>query len=122
MVVFCGCQSLSRHRIRADSRDEMVSAVLKRITIGSRLLDAQKTMEAAGFKCTLRSNAYFSEDPGFIGDDREKYRSIQDARLLFCARTESAGFLMSNIWNVAIVVDDTDNVKDVLVLHRMEGP
>jgi hypothetical protein len=44
------------------------------------------------------------------------------SRYLSCRRTESAGFLVSHLWTVAIVVDDEDNVKDVLVLHRMEGP
>ena len=110
------------HRIRADSHDEMIAAVAERIPVGTPLSEARKTMEVAGFECDFLTDAWFTEDPGFIGSDRDKYRSIDDARYLSCKRNESAGFLVSRLWTVAIVVDEHDNVKDVLVLRRMEGP
>ena len=121
LVVSCGCQTLSPPRMRAASYEEMASAVSQGVPAGTPLADARKTMEAAGFECDLMTNASFSEDPGIIGSNREEFRSVQDARYLSCEKTESAGFLVSHIWTVALVADDANNVQDVLVLHRMEG-
>lgn len=120
-IFLCGCQSLSSHRIRADNRDEMVTGVAKLIPVGTPLAAARAAMEKAGFECALRTAASFTEDPGFIGDDRE-YKSISNSRFLHCHRTESAGFLVSHLWSVALVLNDDDNVVEILVLHRMDGP
>ena len=105
----------------AANYEEMAAAVTKDIPAGTSLADARKTMEAAGFECDLMTNAPFSEDPGIIGSNREEFRSVQDARYLSCEKTESAGFLVTQIRTVALVADDANNVQDVLVLHRMEG-
>ncbi len=78
-------------------------------------------MEKAGFQCDLRIDASFTENPGYIGDDRE-YKSISKSRFLHCHRTESAGFLVTHIWSVALALNDDDKVADILVLHRMDGP
>lgn len=122
LVLFSGCLSLSAHRLRADNRNQMLSAVTHRIPTGTPLAEARKKMEAAGFKCEAVTHASFSEDPGFVGSDRDKYRFIQDASFLQCTKTESAGFLVSHIWTVALVANESDKVEDVLVLHQMEGP
>ena len=121
LLLFGGCQSLSTHRIRAENHDDMTLAISHRIPTGTSLITARKTMEDAGFECDLLTSASFSEDPGYIGDERE-YKSIRNARYLSCRRIESAGFLVSHIWSVAIVIDEEDHVEDVLVLHRMDGP
>ncbi|PNY37569.1 hypothetical protein C2E31_07115 [Rhodopirellula baltica] len=121
LLFVCGCHSLSSHRIRADNRDEMIAGVSERIPVGTPLATARVAMENAGFECDLRDNASFAESPGIIGDDRD-YKSISDSRFLYCQRTESAGFLVTHLWYVALVLNDDDNVADVLVLHRMDGP
>ncbi len=99
----------------------MLTAVRAVVPIGTSLDDAKTQMEQAGFECRIVKDGSFSEDPGFIGGDRE-YRSIENANYLKCLRNESAGLLVSHLWTVAIVYDDADTVSDVLVLHRMEGP
>ena len=99
----------------------MATEVSKRIPKGTPLVDARKTMESAGFECDLIENGSFTESSGVIGHDRE-YRSFENSRYLLCRRTEGAeGFLVANIWTVALVADKTDNVDDVLVRHCMEG-
>ncbi|QDV46839.1 hypothetical protein Enr13x_67480 [Stieleria neptunia] len=99
----------------------MLTAVRAIVPIGTSLEDAKARMVQSGFECKVIRNGSFSEDPGFIGSDRE-YRSVDNANYLRCQRDESAGLLVSHLWSVAIVYDDTDTVEDVLVLHRMEGP
>lgn len=121
ILIVCGCHSLSPNRIKADGREEMHLALSKRIPRGTTLDEARARMEAAGFDCVLLANSFFTEDPGFIDDERD-YKSVANARLLRCTRSESAGLLMAHIWTVALVIDQNDKVEDVLVLHRMEGP
>ncbi len=121
LVLFCGCQSLSSHRIRADSREEMLVALSTRVPIGTPLAAAREIMEEGGFECKLLFDASFTEDPGFIGDETE-YDSIEHARYLSCHRKESAGLLMAHLWSVAVVLDEDNTVTDTLVLHRLEGP
>lgn len=122
LVFSVGCLSLSRHRLRADGRDEMLELITTRIPRGTSLADAKSLMEKAGFECQFLTSGWFSEYPGFIGADPDQYRSIDNARFLSCKRTESSGILTANIWSVAIVVDDSNQVTDVLVLLRYEGP
>lgn len=121
VLVVCGCHFLSSHRIRADNRDDMILGVSNLIPIGTPLAPARAEMEKAGFECQLFTDASFTESPGIIGDERE-YKSVSHSRFLHCQRTESAGFLVSHLWSVALVLGDDDNVDDVLVLHRMDGP
>lgn len=123
LLLVCGCHSVSSQRIRADNRKDMIAGVAKLIPIGTPLVTARVTaraaMEKAGFQCDLRIDASFTENPGYIGDDRE-YKSISKSRFLHCRRTESAGFLVTHIWSVALALND--KVADMLVLHRMDGP
>jgi len=121
ILIVCGCHSLSPNRIKADGREEMHLALTERIPIGTALEEARSKMEAAEFDCVLVADSFFTEDPGFIDDERD-YKSVANARILRCTRSESAGLLMAHIWAVALVLDHNDKVEDVLVLHRMEGP
>ena len=121
ILVVCGCHSLSPNRIKADGREEMHLALTERIPNGTALDEARSKMEAAGFDCVLLADSFFTEAPGFI-DDESDYKSVANARMLRCTRSESAGLLMAHIWAVALVLDQNDKVEDVLVLHRMEGP
>lgn len=99
----------------------MLAAMRAVVPVGTSIDDAQREMELAGFDCELVQDGSFSEDPGFIGDDRE-YRNVENVNYLHCRRSETAGFLVSHVWSVAIVYDDANAVSDVLALHWMEGP
>ncbi|WP_218933817.1 hypothetical protein [Rubripirellula lacrimiformis] len=121
VLPFASCRSISQSRLRADNQDEMLTAVRTVVPIGTSIGAARAQMEHSGFDCKVIENGSFSEDPGFIGSDRE-YRNVDNANFLECRRNESAGLLVSHLWTVAIVYDDDDTVSDVLVLHRMEGP
>ena len=45
---------------------------------------------------------------------RREYRSVEDANFLKCSREESAGFLVSHQWTIAIRVDDKERVTTCL--------
>ena len=122
-LMIAGCQLLESSRLRADNSDELVGAVWSKIPAGTPITEAQTRMEAAGFECRMSHDYGFSEAPGFIGDDLPGYnfRSIDKTTYLSCSREESAGFLLTSMWTVAIVPDESGNVSDVLVRHRRGG-
>ncbi len=107
------------NRIRADNRDEMITGVAKLdyswYSIGRAALQWK-----SGLNVTLRTAASFTDDPGFIGDDRE-YKSIRT--LDFSIATDPRVRILSKSPLVCCSpITDDDNVSDVLVLHRMGRP
>ena len=96
----------------------MRRVVLEHVPPGMNINAAQKFMEAEGFSCRRKQNESFSETSvHVIGEHPEIHFGID---FLQCDREQSAGFLMGQIWTVALVLDG-ETVSDVLVSHCYDG-
>jgi hypothetical protein len=74
-------------------------------------------MEDEGFTCDDVVQGTFVERTWF--GDREPVHEGLD--FVHCERTQSAGFLMTSYWDVALV-HNGETVTDVLVSHYLDGP
>ena len=123
LVVACGCQSFGKSAINAKNQSEMLAVLKERVPLGTSIAEAQSTMQRAGFSCTLVSNGQFTEKLyGWIGGDDPSLRTVENVDYLVCKRSNSAGFLMSHLWTVALVHDNDERVSDILVRYHMDGP
>ena len=118
------CTALSRFRLDGDTRDQMFDAISANIPIGTQGEDAKKTMERGGFECELIESCSFSEDSGLeiIGASPRVYPSVKNARMIKCKRSERSGLMTADYWDVAIVLDKTNRVTQILVRLFMDGP
>jgi hypothetical protein len=115
----CGCDTMfhsSQATWRIDSPDSMIAVIPQHVPVGTSVQEAMKFMEHEGFACTLRRNGTFCEQRGH--DPGEKHEGID---FLECHRVQNAGFLMSRVWEVALVLKN-DRVTDILVSHWFDGP
>ena len=83
---------------RAKDDDRMIETIKTIVPIGTPIDEAQRRVEHEGFECKL---------------------SEQDS--LVCKRNESAGFMVSRRWVVALVHRD-GKVAEVLVRSELTGP
>ncbi len=97
----------------------METSVASLVPAGMSIDDAIARMENEGFDCTVTRNGTFREMRHW-SDDGPDHDNLDFIR---CRRTNSnAGFLMSRIWNVAILLDGDVTEGSVLVSHFVDGP
>ena len=116
ICLLSGCLHFRQSTWKLTSREEMRKAVLEHVPLGTNVNAAQKFMEAEGFSCRLERNGSFQEKTWW-GDHPEPHSGIDFLR---CKRHQSAGFLMTTFWSVALVLEG-ETVSDVLVSHCYDG-
>ena len=94
----------------------MRNVVLEHVPPGANISAAQKFMEAEGFSCVRKSGSF--REMTWFGDHSEPHSGID---FLKCDRRQSAGFLMTRYWSVALVLEG-ETVSDALVSHYIDGP
>ena len=121
LSVMGGCVSKLPTRLRYDSRDGMRAGVVKHAPVGTSRVGAIRLMEDAGFECEYVENGSFSEGrDNWLADI--KYDKIENANFLKCTRSERSGLITGRFWTVAIVLDESDCVHDVMVDLYNDGP
>jgi hypothetical protein len=89
----------------------MKAAVLQAVPIGSTLAHAEQFMVQEGFHCVPTTNA----------DVAEQDRVYHHKDYLYCDRIDSAGFPVTQRWQMALVYED-EHIADVLVSTGLIGP
>ena len=117
LVLLFGCVSHRQVTRKLESPDVMSLNVGQLIPDGTSVNDAIAVMESEGFECTIERDSKFDErrhwsEPGDVHENIDFVR---------CRRVDSAGFLMSRYWGVAILLDG-DSTSGVLVAHFINGP
>jgi hypothetical protein len=90
---------------------DMKQELLKSIPIGSSLTDAQKLMDANGFRCSKQ------EQGSFLELDTENMESgilHNNIKYLYCDKELSAESFCSRRWQIALVFDG-NAVSDIIV-------
>ena len=118
LVFLSGCAHLSQTTWKIEQPDDMRTALVQRIPQGTNLATARRTMESEGFTCELKRNSTFVESKSSLVNDGTAHEGID---FLECRRLQSAGFLMSRRWTVALVLKG-DSVDDILISHILDGP
>ncbi|TWU54372.1 hypothetical protein Poly51_30890 [Rubripirellula tenax] len=115
-----GCVGTAKRATwRHEDPTAMETSVASLVPAGISIDDAIARMEDEGFDCTLTRNGTFREMRHW-SDDGPDHDNMDFIR---CRRTNSnAGFLMSRIWNVAILLDGHVTEGSVLVSHFVDGP
>ncbi len=99
----------------------MRSGVIEQAPVGTPLAEAQVIMEKAGFECTLVEMGNFAEGrDNFLAD--RTYHKVENVKFLKCSRSERSGIMTGRYWDVAIVLDESDRVQEVLVYLYNDGP
>ncbi len=112
-----GCLATRTATKDLKTQDAMRSSVNASVPAGTSVRDAITFMESEGFECSVCRNEMFTERPSWH-ESGETYEGIDFIR---CRRQNSAGFLMTRNWNVAILLDG-DETGGVLVAHGIHGP
>jgi hypothetical protein len=79
----------------------MKQEIAKQIPIGSSIKDAQRVMEANGFKCELMERSAYTEK-----QDDESVELHENVDFLWCDKETRAWLLCLRRWQVAIVHKD----------------
>jgi hypothetical protein len=116
-VLLSGCASARQVTRKLETPAAMTLNVTQIVANGTSVDDAIAVMQSEGFECTVERQSKFDErrhwsEPGEIHENIDFIR---------CRRVDSAGFLMSRYWNVAIVLNG-DTTSEVLVSHFIDGP
>jgi hypothetical protein len=106
-----GCQALAGDTRGLKDAASMKALLQRNLPVGTSAKKARLFMEREGFKCSLMRNKSFSEE-GVVREGID---------YLYCERSDSAGFLVSRRWQVAIVLK-MDSVSEVLVSVGLIGP
>ena len=119
-ILFSACAGTAKRVTwRLEDPTAMETTITSLVPAGVSIDDAIALMEAEGFDCTVTRNGTFREMRHWSdkGPDHENVDFIR------CRRYNSnAGFLMSRIWNVAILLDGDVTNGSVLVSHFVDGP
>jgi hypothetical protein len=118
VILWGGCVHFSQATWKIEKPEDMRQAIIQRIPRGTSIDAARKVMESEGFTCNLKRNSTFYERTSWQTDGVQRHDQID---FLECRRTQSAGFLMSRQWTVALVLNG-DLVSDVLISHILDGP
>lgn len=89
----------------------MKVAVLHAVPIGSTLAHAEQFMAQERFQCVPTTNANVAEQD----------RVYHNKDYLYCDRIDSAGFPVTQRWQIALVYEN-QRISDVLVSTGLIGP
>jgi len=89
----------------------MKTTVLQAVPIGSTLVHAEQFMGQEGFQCVLTTDA----------DVTEQDRIYHHKDYLYCDRMNSAGFPVTQRWQIALVYEN-EHISDVFVSTGLIGP
>jgi hypothetical protein len=106
-VILAGCGSTHSITRGISESPRMVEAILGQIPIGTPVEDAQRFMKREGFECSRTTN-------GSLGDRH-------GIDYVYCDRSESVGFPVSQRWQVVLVYRD-GKVTEVLASTGLVGP
>jgi hypothetical protein len=90
---------------------DMKQEILKSIPIGSSLTNAQKLMDANGFRCSKQEQGNFLE----LDTENMDYGILHNnIKYLYCDKELSAESFCSRRWQIALVFDG-NTVSDIIV-------
>jgi xanthine/CO dehydrogenase XdhC/CoxF family maturation factor len=115
-----GCAAQRPHTGKLTTRDEMREALWRNIPPGTPLAEAQAFLEREGFVCEPREH-----EPFVIREHwAETVEVIDQLTYIHARRVDSAGFLMSRYWSIALAPDkhDATTLGVALVSSYVDGP
>ena len=115
LLLIAGCSSMGPHLELSDNTASNIAVVASYVPAGTDAPTAIKRMSEAGFTCKIERNKTFSMSKGStpIGE-------VGPMDFVWCDKQQ--GSTVARRWQVMLILDDKDKVKEHSVTSGLVGP